>query len=60
METRRNFGMILFLVGVLLVLDRTTEFQGILVQLVDTTREYWPFLICVMGLYFLCTPSQKK
>jgi len=60
METRRNFGMVLFLVGILLVLDKTTEFDGIITQLKNTTQEYWPFFICVIGLYFLCTPSQKK
>ena len=60
METRRNFGMIIFMVGILLVLDQTTEFKGILMQLKGATQQYWPFLICLVGLYFLCTPAQKK
>ena len=60
METRRNFGMIIFLVGIFLVLDKTTEFEGIIEQLKNSTQQYWPFFLCIIGLYFLCAPSQKK
>ena len=59
METKRNFGMILFLVGVFMLLDKTGEFEGIVAQLKSSTQQYWPFFLCVIGLYFLSTPSQK-
>lgn len=60
METRRNLGMVIFLVGIFLILDRTTEFEGIILQLKNAAETYWPFFLCVLGLYILSTPSQKK
>lgn len=60
METRKNIGLILLLVGVLLTLDHTSEFSGIISQLLTNIKQYWPLILVLLGLYFLCTPSSKK
>ena len=60
MDTRKNIGLILLLLGILLTLDHTSEFSGIINELVNNIKQYWPLLLCLFGLYFLCTPSTKK
>lgn len=60
MEARKNIGLILLMLGVLLTLDHTSEFNGIIATLVANVKQYWPLLLCLLGLYFLCTPSTKK
>lgn len=60
MDTRKNIGIILLMLGVLLTLDHTSEFQGIIATLIANIRQYWPLLICLFGLYLLSTPSTKK
>lgn len=59
-DARKNIGLIMLLLGVLLTLDHTSEFNGIISQLINNIKQYWPLLLCLLGLYFLCTPTIKK
>ena len=60
MEIRKNLGLILIILGILLTLDKTSEFGGMVQNLLVNIKDYWPVLLCVFGLYLVCTMGDKK
>lgn len=60
MEWKKNLGIILLMLGVLLTLDSTSEFKGIISTLLTNIQNYWPIILCLGGLYLICSPSGKK
>ena len=45
MNIKKNCGIILIILGIILTLDRTNEFKGIVSIIVYYIQEYWPLLI---------------
>lgn len=46
--------------GIILTLDRTNEFKGIVSTIIYYLQEYWPLLITICGVSLLTTPQKTK
>ena len=53
MDFRKNAGIVLIILGMILTMDRTKDFQGIV-------KGYWPLILCFIGMYILSSPKKKK
>ena len=60
MNFKKNTGIVLIILGIILTLDRTNEFKGIVSTIVYYLQEYWPLLITICGVYLLTTPQKTK
>lgn len=62
MNIKKNSGVILIMLGIILTLEQTKEFEGIIASIVYYVESYWPLIITFMGIYLLTTPvkSRKK
>ena len=56
MNIKKNCGIVLIVLGIILTLDRTNEFKGI----VSYIQEYWPLFITFCGVSLLATPQKTK
>lgn len=50
------------MLGIILTLEQTKEFEGIIASIIYYVESYWPLVITFMGIYLLTTPvkSRKK
>lgn len=60
MDFKKNCGIILIALGIILTLDRTNEFKGIVHVIVYYIQEYWTIFITFIGVYLLSTPKKNK
>ena len=60
MNIKKNCGIVLIILGIILTLDRTNEFKGIVSVIVYYIQEYWPLLITFCGVSLLATPQKTK
>ncbi|MDO5813759.1 MAG: hypothetical protein Q4Q31_11750 [Bacillota bacterium] len=60
MNFKKNAGIVLIILGIILTLDRTNEFKGIVSTIVYYLQEYWPLLITICGVSLLTTPQKTK
>lgn len=50
----------MIILGIILTLDRTNEFKGIVSTIIYYLQEYWPLLITICGVSLLTTPKKQK
>ena len=55
-----NILNILIILGIILTLDRTNEFKGIVSTIIYYLQEYWPLLITICGVSLLTTSQKTK
>ena len=60
MDFKKNSGIILIVLGIILTLDKTNEFKGIFHVIVYYIQEYWTIFITFIGVYLLSTPKKNK
>lgn len=60
MDMKKNTGIILILLGLVLTMDRTMEFSGIVSAISYYLQQYWPLLLMFVGIYLLSSPKKKK
>ena len=60
MNIKKNCGIVLIVLGIILTLDRTNEFKGIVSTIIYYLQEYWPLLITIFGVSLLTTPQKTK
>lgn len=60
MDFKKNCGIILIALGIILTLDRTNEFKGIVQVIVYYIQEYWTIFITFIGVYLLSAPKKPK
>ncbi|RHB01867.1 LiaF transmembrane domain-containing protein [Faecalibacillus faecis] len=60
MNFKKNAGIVLIILGIILTLDRTNEFKGIVSTIIYYLQEYWPLLITIFGVSLLTTPQKTK
>ena len=60
MNIKKNCGIVLIILGIILTLDRPNEFKGIVSIIVYYIQEYWPLLITFCGVSLLATPQKTK
>ena len=51
MNIKKNCGIVLIVLGIILTLDRTNEFKGIVSIIVYYIQEYWPLFITFCGVH---------
>ena len=60
MDIKKNVGIILTMLGLVLTMDRTMEFSGIVAAISHYLQQYWPLLLLFVGIYLLSSPKKKK
>lgn len=60
MDFRKNFGIVLVMLGMILTLNQTQEFSGLVETLLFYIKNYWPVCIVILGIYLLTVPTQRK
>ena len=60
MNIKKNCGIVLIVLGIILTLDRTNEFTGIVSIIVYYIQEYWPLFNTFCGVSLLATPQKTK
>ncbi len=60
MDFRKNAGIVLVFLGMILTMDRTEDFQGIVATIAYYIKGYWPLILCFIGMYIITTPKKKK
>lgn len=57
---KKQLGKILIVIGIVLTMDRTQEFKGVLEQITFYLEQYWTIFIFLLGLYLLTSPERKR
>lgn len=57
---KKHLGIVLIILGVLLTMDKTDEFNGIVNTIAYYIREFWPMVLLFIGIYFLSNPKKSK
>ncbi|WP_041139953.1 LiaF transmembrane domain-containing protein [Beduini massiliensis] len=60
MQIRKNLGIMLIILGFILTMDQTSEFNGILQKLTTFFENYWPLVLVFIGIYLWGEPRKKK
>ncbi|WRK54114.1 hypothetical protein SD457_03400 [Coprobacillaceae bacterium CR2/5/TPMF4] len=60
MDFRKNAGIVLIILGIILTMDRTQDFQGIVATIAYYVKGYWPLILCFFGMYILSSPKRKS
>lgn len=60
MDIKKNSGIILIVLGIILTMDRTHEFSGIVSQIAYYIQAYWPLVLTFFGIYLLSSPKKSK
>lgn len=60
MRIRKNLGIMLILLGVILTMDQTAEFNGLVEKMKEMVLNYWPILLIILGMYLWGEPKKKK
>ena len=46
MDFRKNAGIVLVFLGMILTMDRTKDFEGIVATIAYYIKGYWPLILC--------------
>lgn len=60
MNLRRNVGIILMMLGVLLTINQSGNENEFLKQIEEVLRVYWPLIISFIGIYMISTPKKRR
>lgn len=60
MNLRKNIGIILMMLGVLLTINQNGEQNEFLKEIETTLRTYWPLIFSFLGIYMISSPSKRK
>ena len=60
MDMRKNVGIILMMLGVLLTINQSGQENEFILQMVSMMKMYWPLILSFMGIYFISVPNKKK
>ncbi|NJE44936.1 hypothetical protein [Massilimicrobiota sp. SW1139] len=59
MNLRKNIGIIMMMLGVLLTINQGQQ-NEFMKQLESSIRAYWPLLISFIGIYMISTPRKRR
>lgn len=59
MNLRKNVGIIMMMLGVILTINQGAE-NELIKQLEISMKAYWPLLISFMGIYMISVPRKRK
>jgi|AKYZ01.1.fsa_nt_gi hypothetical protein len=60
LNIKKHLGVVLIILGVLLTMDRTVEFNGIVTTIAYYIKEFWPMFLLFIGIYLLSNPKKSK
>lgn len=60
MDMKRNFGIILMMLGVVLTMNQKVGQEQFMKQLLSFIENYWPLVISFIGIYIISMPKKKR
>ena len=60
MNFRKNIGIILMMLGVLLTINQSETRMAFIEQLQSMLYTYWPLLLSFFGIYLVSTPKKRR
>lgn len=60
MNLRKNIGIILMMLGVLLTINQNGDQNEFLKELEMTIKTYWPLLLSFLGIYMVSSPRKRR
>lgn len=60
MNFRRNLGIIMMMLGVLLTINQVDASNEFLINIRKTLEVYWPLILSFIGIYMISFPRKNK
>ena len=60
MNLRKNIGIIMMMLGVLLTINQSGQENEFLKQVELVIKSYWPLLLSFIGIYMISTPRKRR
>lgn len=60
MDFRKNLGIILMMLGVLLTTNQSGSNNEFIVNLRELLEVYWPLMISFIGIYMISVPRKRR
>ncbi|MEG0365603.1 MAG: hypothetical protein RR585_02115 [Coprobacillus sp.] len=60
MNLRKNIGIIMMMLGVLLTINQSGDQNQFLKQVENTLKIYWPLILSFIGIYMISTPRRRR
>lgn len=60
MNLRKNIGIMMMMLGVLLTINQSRQDNELLRQVENIVKTYWPLLISFIGIYMISTPRKRR
>ena len=60
MRLRRNFGMCLMILGVILTINQSNPDNEFIENVRKVVETYWPLIISFVGIYFVSSPKKRR
>jgi hypothetical protein len=57
---RKNLGIILMMLGVLMTIDKNINNTTLYIILDDFIEMYWPILLSFVGIYLISKPKKHR
>lgn len=59
MNLRKNMGIILMMLGVLLTVNQSGNQNEFLKEIETTIKTYWPLILSFLGIYMISSPRNR-
>lgn len=60
MNLRKNIGIIMMMLGVLLTINQSGQENEFLKQVELVIKGYWPLILSFIGIYMISTPRKRR
>ena len=60
MNLRKNIGIIMMMLGVLLTINQSGQENEFLRQVELVIKSYWPLILSFIGIYMISTPRKRR
>ena len=60
MNLRKNIGIIMMILGVLLTINQSGQENEFLKQVELVIKSYWPLILSFIGIYMISTPRKRR
>lgn len=60
MNLRKNIGIIMMMLGVLLTINQSGNQNDFFKQVENTLKIYWPLILSFIGIYMISTPRRRR
>ena len=60
MNLRKNLGIIMMMLGVLLTINQGEQQKDLIKQIEVMVKTYWPLILSFIGIYMISTPVKTR